>query len=121
MLASFRTTFVLFTLGASLATAVAPAPASAQQPAQSSLELRKWKYQLDEKDQTWLVFRFVNMGDHAVIVNAITVNANRGWATVAKRVEPDAMLAWKMRVKNKPASVWLDTNRGVARFDLVAD
>ena len=121
MLKQLRTTIVLFTLGASPAIGVAPAPARAQQTAQSSLELRKWKYQLDEKGQTWLVFRFMNMGGHAIIVNAITVNSHGAWATVAQRVEPDATLNWKMRVKNKPASVWLDTNRGVARFDLLAD
>ena len=121
MLRQLRTSIVLFTLGATVATAVWPVPAFAEQSVQTGLELHRWKYKVDENDRTWLNLRFVNTSNLAVIVNAITISSHGQWTTVAKRVEPDGIWTRKMLVKDKPASVWLDTNRGVARFDLSTD
>jgi len=114
-----RIAIVSLVLAGTLGPALAPAPATAGQAAQSSLELHKYKFHIDEKGRTWVTFRFVNLGSHAVIVNAITTSAKGPWTTVGKRVEPEATFKWSGIITDRPAAVWIDTNQGVSRFDMV--
>ena len=119
MLKHLRVGIVTFALGAAFVPSLVPLPAVAAQFAPSSLELRKYKFHLDENGRTWVTFRFVNMGSHAVIVNAITAGPHGPWAAVGKRVEADATFKWSAIVKDRPTAVWLDTDQGVTKFDMV--
>lgn len=114
-----RLGIVAMALGTAVAPWSIPAPVAAAPSAPSSLELRRYKFHLDEQGRTWLTFRFVNMGGRAVIVNAITTSSRGPWTTVGKRVQADATFKWSGTVKDRPTAVWLDTDQGVTRFDMV--
>jgi hypothetical protein len=119
MLKHLRIGIVTFALVAAFVPSMVPLPAVAAQSAHSSLELRRYKFHIDEQGRTWVTFRFVNMGGRGVIVNAITVGPHGPWTTIGKRVEPDATFKWSGIIKDRPTAVWLDTDQGVTKFDMV--
>ena len=119
MLKQLRVGIVTFVLGAAFAPSMVPRAAVAAQSAHSSLELRKYKFHIDENGRTSVTFRFVNMGGRGVIVNAITAGPHGPWTTVGKRVDPSATFKWSGIVEDRPTAVWLDTDQGVSKFDMV--
>lgn len=101
-------------------TALAPTQASAQQQ-QSSLQLHRFKYHIDENGQVWLTVQFANKGHKAIRVVGVSPNRVGPYTPVGQIVEPDALVKGSIRlIKDGPSVVWVNCSEGLIRFALPA-
>jgi len=119
MVRAVRMGIVGFLLAVGCPSATAPLAVAAQQQKQTSLQLHRWKFRIDENGQTYLWVQLANTGTRPVKVAGIAAQQKGPWLVINQQVQPEAHIRWQIRVgKQAPTAVWVDCSEGLLHFDL---
>lgn len=111
---TLRRKFLGLIVFAALASILAPVAASTNEP----LTLRKTRYVMDNSGQVWLSVLLVNNGTQPVSVLGLAPAKAGPWTTVGQTAAPGATVRSAMKVKENTTALWVDSSRGILRFDL---
>lgn len=113
----------LVLLGLVLAVACPPAAApqtlAAQRQRPTDLQLRRWKFRVDDRDNRYLWVMLTNTGTKPVRIAGIAASQWGPWLVLNQQVAPDEIVRGQVRLgKQPPTAVWVDCSEGLIQFDL---
>lgn len=119
MVRSIRMGIVGFLLAVGCPSAAAPLALAAAQQKPTNLQLHRWKFRVDDHDQTYLWVQLANTGTKPVQIAGIAAEKKGPWLVINQKLQPEANLRWQIRIaKQVPTAVWVDCSEGLLHFDL---